>query len=159
MKNITKLFGIAVVAAIGFSFIACGGTPAPAPAPEPAPQPVAQPVQQSTPQPTPERTTLILDGASNYTVTKGSTLADIAKQFYNNAFYYPVILSANKSVIQNADRIYPNTQLVIPDLQKNLNDLGARKVVKQLLMDSVPFENSRHRNSAADALQELSNSL
>jgi hypothetical protein len=50
-------------------------------------------------------------------------------------------------------------QLVIPDLQRNLNDAGARGVIKQLLLGSVPFERSRSRNKTADGLRALSDSL
>jgi hypothetical protein len=172
MKNIIKLFGIVLIVAIGFSFAACE-TPPPAsePDPQPAPQPEAPPpAAQPAPQPTPPsepqpvspstpRSTLILDGASNYTVKKGDVLVDIAKRFYNNGYYYPVIFLANNSKIKDPDKIQPNTQIIIPNLQRNLNDTGARVIIKQALMDCVPFENSRGRNKTADGIRVLSNSL
>jgi hypothetical protein len=167
MKNLTKLVGIAALfAVIMFSFAACVGTPPPA-TPAPQPEPVAQPAPQpdSPPPPPPPpppaaaRTTLILDGARNYTVKSGDTLVDIAKQFYNNGYYYPVIFVANVPKIQDADVIEPGTQLIIPDLQRNLNDSGAREVIRLLLIGTIPFENSRNRSDTANGLRELSNSL
>jgi hypothetical protein len=86
-------------------------------------------------------------------------LVEIAKRFYSNGYYYPVILLANKAEIEDADKIEIDTQLIIPDLQRNLNDSGARGVIKQALTESVPFENSRSRGETADGIRALSNSL
>jgi Tfp pilus assembly protein FimV len=157
-------FGVAVlITVIVFGFAACVGTPPPAPEPAPQPEPAAAPPPPPPPPPPavpqPLRTTLILDGASNHTVKSGETLAEIAKQYYNNGHYYPVIHLANSHVIQDPDRIDPGTQLVIPDLHTNLNDSGARGVVKQSLTDSVPFEHSRSRSDTTNGIRELSDSL
>jgi hypothetical protein len=157
--------GITVlVMVIVFVFAACGGTPpasTPAPQPEPAAEPAPPPPPAPTPPPVQEplRNVLILDGARNYTVKSGDTLVEISKQFYNNGYYYPVIFIANLTKLQDADKIEPDTQLVIPDLQRNLNDAGARIVVKQALLGSIPFEHSRNRDRTADGMLEVSNSL
>jgi hypothetical protein len=165
MKKIFYLIGtITLVVAIMFSLVACVGTPPPEPAPQPVSEPVVEPTPQQPPPPPPPpppsaRTSLILDGASNYTVKSGDTLVDIAKHFYNNGYYYPVIVAANGSLIQNPDKIDPGLQIIIPDLQRNLNDSGARGIVKQALTAGIPFEQSRSRNETADGMRELSNSL
>jgi hypothetical protein len=70
-----------------------------------------------------------------------------------------VIHLANNTVIQDADWIEPGTQLIIPDLHSNLNDSGARGVIKQSLIDSIPFENSRSRSDTADGIRKLYDSL
>jgi hypothetical protein len=147
---------------IVFLFAACVAPPPPAPAP--APQPVDEPAPPPPPPPPPPpapaaRTTLILDGARNHTVKSGDTLVEIAKQYYNDGHYYPVIHLANNHLIEDADWIEPGTELIIPDLPRNLNDSGARAVVKQSLMNNVPFEHSRSRSATADGIRELHDSL
>jgi hypothetical protein len=86
-------------------------------------------------------------------------LVEIAKQFYRNGYYYPVIYLANILTIQDPDVIEPGMQIIVPDLQRNLNDSGARGVIKLALMASIPFENSRGRSGTAEGMRELSNSL
>jgi hypothetical protein len=171
MKNIIKTEAIsriagiiALVAVIVFSFAACVSPPPPTPAPAPQAEPAPEPPPPPPPPPPAvvqdvARTTLIMEGARNYTVKEGDTLVEIAKQFYNNGYYYPIIFLANVGKTQDADKIEPGMQFLIPDLQRNLNDAGARGVVKLTLMGSVPFENSRHREKTANGMRDLSNSL
>jgi hypothetical protein len=92
-------------------------------------------------------------------VKDGDTLVEIAKRYYSNGHYYPVIHLANSAAIHDADWIEPGTQLIIPDLNRNLNDSGARGVVKKSLTDSIPFEHSRSRSDTADGIRELHDSL
>jgi hypothetical protein len=86
-------------------------------------------------------------------------LVEIAKRFYNNGYYYPVIVAANGSLIQDPDKIDPGMEIIIPDLQRNLNDSGARGVIKLALTAGIPFEQNRLRNETADGMREISNSL
>jgi hypothetical protein len=163
-KNKLKFLGIiALVAVIGFSLAACTTPPQPDQPPPPPPPPPAQPAPDQPPPPPPPppaaATALILDGASNYTVKKGDMLVSIAKQFYNNGYYYPVIALANINKIQDPDKIEPDTQIIIPNLQRNLNDAGARAVVKQALIAAVPFEISRDRRDTADGIRKLADSM
>jgi nucleoid-associated protein YgaU len=52
--------------------------------------------------------------ATFYTVKKGDTLSQIAKQHYGNASKYPAIFEANKPMLDDPDRIYPGQVLRIP---------------------------------------------
>jgi|TARA_B110000967_G_C18735568_1_gene484901 nucleoid-associated protein YgaU len=51
-----------------------------------------------------------------HTVKKGETLGVIAKQYYGNAMNYKQIFQANTSILKNPDTIYPDQELVIPNL-------------------------------------------
>ncbi len=51
-----------------------------------------------------------------YTVKRGDSLSKIAKQFYGNAMKYPVIFEANKPMLKDPDKIYPDQVLRIPPL-------------------------------------------
>lgn len=49
-----------------------------------------------------------------YTIQKGDTLWGIAVKYYGNGSQYTKIYNANKSIIKNADLIYPGQKIVIP---------------------------------------------
>ena len=49
-----------------------------------------------------------------YTIVKGDTLWGIATKFYGNGSQYTKIYNANKSIIKNANLIYPGQKIVIP---------------------------------------------
>lgn len=51
-----------------------------------------------------------------HTVQKGETLGAIAKQYYGNASKYTAIFEANKDKLKNPDTIFPDQELVIPNL-------------------------------------------
>ena len=51
-----------------------------------------------------------------HTVKKGETLGAIAKQYYGNAMSYKQIFQANTEILKNPDTIYPDQELVIPNL-------------------------------------------
>lgn len=49
-----------------------------------------------------------------YTIQKGDTLWGIATKYYGNGSQYTKIYNANKSIIKNANLIYPGQKIVIP---------------------------------------------
>jgi nucleoid-associated protein YgaU len=52
--------------------------------------------------------------ATFYTVQRGDTLSQIAKQHYGDARKYPAIFEANRPLLQDPDKIYPGQVLRIP---------------------------------------------
>jgi len=51
-----------------------------------------------------------------HTVQSGETLGKIAKQYYGDASKYQQIYQANTDKLKNPDLIYPDQELVIPNL-------------------------------------------
>ena len=102
---------------------------------------------------------LILEGARRYTVVRGDTLSRISRQFYGNGFYFPVIMMASRDLVVDHDRITPGMVLTIPDLQMNLNDQGARGVMRNLFNEVAVIEDQRNRHDTADGLRSLADSL
>ena len=51
-----------------------------------------------------------------HVVKKGETLGKIAKHYYKDAMKYKEIFAANKDKLKSADLIYPDQELVIPNL-------------------------------------------
>jgi len=102
---------------------------------------------------------LILDDAQKYTVVKGDTLSKIAKTAYDKGMYYPVIMLASSHVVKDPDKIYPGAILMIPNLETNLKDESARSAIKGVILDCAGIEARRKRNSTADAMRELANTL
>jgi nucleoid-associated protein YgaU len=49
-------------------------------------------------------------------VKSGETLGKIAKQYYGNASKYQDIFKANSDILKNPDLIYPDQELIIPNL-------------------------------------------
>jgi hypothetical protein len=102
---------------------------------------------------------LILDGAYTRIVRSGDTLAAISREAYSNGLYFPVIMLASKDVVIDPDKIEPGMELVIPDLQRNLNDSRARASIKNFLKEIAAVEDLRERHGDAKSLRELSDSL
>jgi Tfp pilus assembly protein FimV len=153
-----------------FVLFACASAP-PEAEPEPTPPPaVASPPAStpSTPAPSsqqpsnsassPRATDLILSGAETYTVVWGDTLSKIARNKYRNGFYYPLIMMASSTVVNDQDKIIPGMRLTIPNLQANLNDSIARASIKKYLLEIASLtERKRPRDAAG--LRSLANSL
>ena len=126
-----------------FVFFACTSSPPPATAttparetPPPAPQPASTPAEQPRTPPPPARTTdLVLDGAGTYVVVEGDTLSNISRKQYNNGFYYPLIMMASKTLVEDQDFILPDWNLTVPLLQANLNDSRARESMKNFFLE------------------------
>ena len=51
-----------------------------------------------------------------HTVVSGETLGKIAIQYYGDAMKYKEIFAANTDILKNPDLIYPDQELVIPNL-------------------------------------------
>ncbi|MGS2726364.1 LysM peptidoglycan-binding domain-containing protein [Psychroserpens sp. BH13MA-6] len=53
---------------------------------------------------------------ARHTVKSGETLGKIAKQYYGNPSKYQAIFQANSDILKNPDLIYPDQELIIPNL-------------------------------------------
>jgi len=102
---------------------------------------------------------LILDGAQNYIVKSGDTLGNISISFYGSYNYYPVIMLASRDVVLDPDKIQPGMELIIPDLQRNLNDAAAKPAIKGILFDCADIENSRGRKANYENMKAVANDL
>ena len=102
---------------------------------------------------------LILTGASNHTVRPGDTLVNIAWHHFNDGFMYPVILLASSHVVLDPDRITPDMEIIVPDLQRNLNDPAARQNIRNFLLEIADLEDSRNRSATAAGIRERANNL
>ena len=51
-----------------------------------------------------------------HVVQKGDTLGKIAKHYYDSASKYTVIFEANTDILKNPDVIFPDQELVIPNI-------------------------------------------
>jgi Tfp pilus assembly protein FimV len=134
---------------------------APAPTPAPQPQPAAQPAQPA-PAPAPVNPSdLILEGAQSYTVAQGDILSLIAAKFYGagNMYYFPILALANKTIISDPDLIHPGRQLVIPDLQRNLNNAGTKATIKSTINDAAVYYDRKGESGAGNYLRQIAQSL
>jgi LysM repeat protein len=104
---------------------------------------------------------LILEGAKSYTVVRTDTLSKITRNNYGgrNGYYFPLIMLASQDVVKDPDLIRPGMRLTIPDLQKNLNDPGARQKVKEFLNEIAGVYNTKGRTVTRDQLRALAASL
>jgi LysM repeat protein len=162
-----KVLSICVMLLSLFVIFSCATTtpaepapePAPAPAPAPAPQPAAQPAQPAPAPVTPSD--LILEGAQSYTVVQGDILSLIAAKFYgaDKMYYFPILALANKTIISDPDLIYPGRQIIIPDLQRNLNNAGTKATIKSTINDAAAYYDRKGEPSAGNYLRQLAQSL
>ncbi|NJX16711.1 LysM peptidoglycan-binding domain-containing protein [Tamlana crocina] len=53
---------------------------------------------------------------ARHTVKSGETLGKIAKQYYGNPAKYQDIFKANSDILKNPDVIYPDQELIIPNI-------------------------------------------
>ncbi|MCA0131630.1 LysM peptidoglycan-binding domain-containing protein [Winogradskyella alexanderae] len=53
---------------------------------------------------------------ARHTVASGETLGKIAKHYYGDAMKYKEIFKANSDILKNPDLIYPDQELIIPNL-------------------------------------------
>ncbi|MDR1143772.1 MAG: LysM peptidoglycan-binding domain-containing protein [Spirochaetaceae bacterium] len=144
MKKV--FFGLLIVL-ISFVVVACGGTPAPAPAP----------VADVPPPPPPPRGVIILDGASNYTVIKGDTLSNLAAGKYGeaNRYFFPLIQLGSAGIVKDPDVLEVGDKLVIPELQRNLNDAGANAAVRAAMLATAAQYERQGKPNAASILKNL----
>jgi LysM repeat protein len=154
MKKVISVPGFAVCLALVFS---CAGTSAPVTTTQAAAQ---KEVEEEFKTVYDEyRGDLILDGAKNHTVVKGDMLSAISRKYYNNGFYFPLIMLASSAIVLDPDKIEPDMKLIIPDLQKNLDDARAKGKLKDFLKEIAVIYDNRNRPADAAGLRKLADSL
>jgi nucleoid-associated protein YgaU len=139
--------------------------PPPAPAVQPAPPPPPPP--PPPPAPSEEQvyetysSDLILDGAKSYTVVQTDTLSKITRANYGgkNGYFFPIIMLASRETITDPDLLEPGMVLTIPDLQKNLDDPGARAKLKEFLNEIAGVYDRKNQPAIRDQLRALASSL
>jgi hypothetical protein len=152
------VFGLFIIVLSIMAIIACGGTPPPEKEPAPAQALTSTPAPASTPTtPPPSAAGIVFDGSSNYIVVKGDTLSDIAARKYggSNMFFFPLIRLANANVVPDPDVIEVNTSLVIPDLQRNLNNVGANALIREDMLATAAQYDRQGQPKAAAILRNL----
>jgi hypothetical protein len=105
---------------------------------------------------------LIMDGAVSYTVVKGDTLSEITAKNYgeSNLYFFPVVMLASyETTVSDPDLIEPGMVFTIPDLQKNLNNPGARGKIKSYLADIAVVYDKKNKAEAANRLRNLAATL
>jgi hypothetical protein len=100
---------------------------------------------------------LILDGATDYVVVSGDTLTRISRTNYgaDNGYYFPLIMLASNHVVQDPDLIEPGMRLSIPDLQRNLDDSGARQAMKDFFIEIADVYEWKSTNEERTVLRNL----
>jgi LysM repeat protein len=157
MRNV-YLFLIALVAVLLIS--ACGSKPAPI-------QPSEQTLQEAktaivaapTPSPVADSSNrhasgIILNGAQQYTVQSGDTLAQIAKRYYTDGAYYPLIMMVSEDVVKDPDEIQPGAKLTVPALRENLNDSRAKESLNRYLVRVAGIEEQRGRKETGSIMRD-----
>jgi len=91
---------------------------------------------------------VILDGAVSYTVKEGDTLSGIARQFYQDGSYYPLIMMASGG-ISDIDLIYPNMKFTIPNLRANMDSQAAKADINSFFLQIAQIEDQRGRRATA----------
>jgi hypothetical protein len=172
MKKIAILL---IVLSLAVFVISCATEPAPAPeqpASSPPPPPPPSPPPPPPPPPPQEEPTLetvyeqhasdlILEGAKSYSVVYADTLSKITRNNYGstNGYFFPIIMLASRETVKDPDLIEPGMNLTIPDLQRNLNDPGARQKIKEFLNEIADVYNRKGKAETRDRLRALSSSL
>jgi hypothetical protein len=100
---------------------------------------------------------LILDGAADYEVVPGDTLTRISRSNYGagNGYYFPLIMLASNDVVQDPDLIEPGMHLAIPDLQRNLDDPGARQAMKDFFLEIAEVYEQKSTSEERTVLRNL----
>ncbi|ULQ58463.1 hypothetical protein K7I13_07710 [Brucepastera parasyntrophica] len=75
------------------------------------------------------------------------------------AYWFPVIMTASEGVVINPERIIPGMNLVIPDLQKNINDEGARAVMKESFLTVAEDYRRIGKGGVAEKLVKIADTL
>ncbi|MCL1814339.1 MAG: LysM peptidoglycan-binding domain-containing protein [Treponema sp.] len=147
MKKNTVM-GLLIIALIILVISGCGS------APPPASDPVTTTQQ-------PEGGSLILEGAAYHTVVRGDTLADIAAVRYggSNMYFFPLIRLANTSEVPDPDVIEVGQRLVVPDLQRNLNNNGAKALLKNDMLSVARQYEKQGKPAATSRLRNLADKI
>jgi hypothetical protein len=137
----------------------------------PVEEPAPPPPEEYSPEPTVEEVyekysgDIILEDAKTHRVRRGEDLSKVARRYYGgvNGYYFPLILLASRDVAKDPDLIMPGTTLTIPDLNRNLNDPGARQRLKEFLYEVADVYSTRLRKKwgpeSRDQLRALASSL
>ncbi|MDR1420576.1 MAG: hypothetical protein LBI86_09400 [Treponema sp.] len=167
MKN--KIAFLLLAFSLALFVASCATQPAPTPAPQPVQEapPPPPPPPRSEPEPTLETvyeqhaTDLILEGAKPYAVVRTDTLSRITRANYgaSNGYFFPIIMLASRETVTDPDLIKPGMDLTIPDLQRNLDDPGARQRIKEFLNEIADVYNRKGRAETRDRLRALASSL
>jgi hypothetical protein len=116
------------------------------------------------------RSSLIMEGAKEYTVAAGDSLSAITRKHYgsltgvgeagpNNGFFFPVIMMAADSEIVDPEKIEPGMKLKIVDLKKNLDNPISRAAIKDCLNDVAYVYNKKGSTLTEEGLKKLAGSL
>ena len=100
---------------------------------------------------------LDLSGAETYTVKKGDTLTSITKANYgeNNGYYFPLIMLASRTVVQDPEMIRPGMKLTIPSLEKNINNVEKAKILSPYFKDIAGVYKQKKTKVAPDIREHL----
>ncbi|MDR3122275.1 MAG: LysM peptidoglycan-binding domain-containing protein [Treponema sp.] len=100
---------------------------------------------------------LILDGATDYVVVPGDTLTRISRSKYGvgKGYYFPLIMLASNDAVQDPDLIEPGMHLAIPDLQRNLEDSGARQAMKDFFIEIADVYERKSTSEERTVLRNL----
>ena len=169
-------------------FLSCQTAPQTAP-PPPEPEPEEEVAQveevESGSEPIQARETIVVEQvpimimvnnldiseAQRYTVVIGDTLSQITRRFYghltdvglagsSNGFYYPIlILASPESNIVDPDLIFPDTDLNIQDLRRNLANPVSREAIRDFLRQAADIYYRKGILEERDGLLRLANSL
>jgi hypothetical protein len=167
MKKIFVLMLIPVLLVIFSCATTEPAPPPPAPAAQPAPPPPPPPPPAPAPAPAAEEVyetysnDLILEGAKPYTVARTDTLSKITRAHYGgrNGYFFPIIMLASRETVTDPDLIEPGMVLTIPDLQKNLDDPGAKAKMKEFLNEIAGVYDRKGQPTIRDQLRALASSL
>jgi hypothetical protein len=131
----------------------------PPPPPPPPPKPVAQPASKKVYEE--YSGDIILEGAKTYTVVFADTLSKITRKNYGakNGYFFPLIMLASRKVVTDPDYIRPGMRLTIPDLEKNLNNPGTRKKIKEFLNQIAGVYDAKGKIETRNQLRALAASL
>ena len=151
MKKILFMATLSLLAIVALS---CASKPAARQQQPPAAVEQPPPKEAAPPPPPAEEAVyekysggIILEGAKTHRVVWGDTLSKLARRYYGsqNGYYFPLILLASRGEVYDPDVIIPRTALTIPDLRRNLNDPGARQMLKDFLNEIADVYSSKPR--------------
>lgn len=100
---------------------------------------------------------LILEGAQEYNVQSGDTLSKISKKFYgqDRGYYFPLIMLASSETVLDPDTIVPGMVLIVPDLEKNLNDTSVLVNLKSFFTKIADVYKNKKTAAAPTIRKEL----
>jgi phage tail protein X len=109
----------------------------------------------------PDASSLNLTASQVHSVVQGDTLSKIARRYYGEqgAYYFPLILFANRDQISDPDVLYPGMQLDIPELRIDLINEVARAELKNYTMELAYWYARKGNNELRDRLITFASGL